>query len=103
MPAHCPPGRYALSPRTGRRSGSTTAPARREHQIGGPAGEIYGGGYGLVATNPSTGDLWRYLGTPQEWELIGSPGATFVVTGNTVVGLSPDRSAVWQYDGTGTS
>ena len=72
-------------------------------QIGGPAGEIYGGGYGLVATNPSTGDLWRYLGTPQEWELIGSPGATFVVTGNTVVGLSPDRSAVWQYDGTGTS
>ncbi len=72
-------------------------------QIGGPAGEIYGGGYGLVATNPSTGDLWRYLGTPQEWELIGSPGATFVVTGDTVVGLSPDRSAVWQYDGTGTS
>ena len=72
-------------------------------QIGGPAGEIYGGGYGLVATNPSTGDLWRYLGTPLEWELIGSPGADFVVTGDTVVGLSPDRSAVWQYDGTGTS
>ena len=56
-----------------------------------------------MATNPSTGDLWRYLGTPLEWELIGSPGANFVVTGNTVVGLSPDRSAVWQYDGTGTS
>jgi hypothetical protein len=54
-----------------------------------------------VATNPSTGDLWRYLGTPQEWEQIGSPGATFVVTADTVFGLSPDRSAVWQYDGTG--
>jgi hypothetical protein len=72
-------------------------------QIGGPAGAIYGGGYGLVATNPSTGDLWRYLGTPQEWELIGSPGADFVVTDDTVIGLSPDRQAVWHYDGTGTS
>jgi hypothetical protein len=72
-------------------------------QVGGPAAEIYGGGYGLVATNPSTGDLWRYLGTPQEWEQIGSPGATFVVTAETVFGLSPDRSAVWQYDGTGAS
>src|SRR3984957_1160021 len=72
-------------------------------QIGGPASEIFGGGYGLVATDPVTGDLWRYLGTPQEWELIGSPGATFVVTGDTVVGLSPGGQAVWQYDGSGAS
>ena len=72
-------------------------------QVGGPAGEIFGGGYGLVATNPSTGDLWRYLGIPQEWELIGTPGASFAVTGDTVFGLSTDRQAVWQYDGTGAS
>jgi Peptidase A4 family len=38
-----------------------------------------------------------------EWEQIGSPGATFVVTADTVFGLSPDRQAVWQYDGTGAS
>ncbi len=56
-----------------------------------------------MKTDPSTGDLWRYLGIPQEWELIGSPGATFVVTGDTVVGLSPDRSAVWRYGGSGVS
>ena len=56
-----------------------------------------------MATNPSTGDLWRYLGFPQEWELIGTPGASFAVTGDTVFGLSTDRQAVWQYDGTGMS
>jgi Peptidase A4 family len=72
-------------------------------QIGGPAGQIYGGGYGLVATNPTTGDLWRYLGTPQEWEQIGGPGTSFAVTTDTVFGLSPDGQAVWQYDGSGTS
>ena len=44
-------------------------------QVGGAASAIYGGGYGLVATSPSTGDLFRYLGTPNNWEQIGGPGA----------------------------
>jgi hypothetical protein len=57
-------------------------------QVGGPAGQIYGGGYGLVATNPSNGDIWRYLGTPNKWQQIGGPGAAFTVTGDTVFGLA---------------
>ncbi len=72
-------------------------------QVGGPAGQIYGGGYGLVATNPSNGNLYRYLGTPNKWQQIGGPGAAFTVAGNTVFGLSPNRQGVWQYDGSGTS
>jgi hypothetical protein len=31
------------------------------------------------------------------------PGPTFAVTADTVFGLSPDRQAVWQYDGAGAS
>jgi hypothetical protein len=72
-------------------------------QIGGPAGDVYAGGYGLVATNPTNGDVYRYLGTPGSWQRIGGPGAKFAVTDGTVFGLSPDRQGVWRYDGTGTS
>jgi hypothetical protein len=79
-------------------------------QIGGPASQIYAGGYGLVVTSPSTGDLWRYMGTPDEWEQIGGPGATFAVSNSAVVGgycavygLAPNRESVWVYDGSGTS
>jgi hypothetical protein len=62
-----------------------------------------GGGYGLVATNPANGDLWRYLGTPKKWEQIGGPGAAFIVGASTVFGVSPGWQAVWEYDGTGTA
>jgi hypothetical protein len=72
-------------------------------QIGGPAREIYGGGYGLVAISPGSRDIYRYLGSPNAWQRIGGPGATFAVTGSTVFGLSPDRQGVWRYNGTGTS
>ena len=77
MSARCPPGRCLAYHRVARRSGSTTAPERRGRRSAARQAEIFGGGYGLVATSPSTGDLWRYLGTPQEWELIGSPGCQF--------------------------
>ncbi|WP_223183578.1 MULTISPECIES: M64 family metallopeptidase [unclassified Streptomyces] len=72
-------------------------------KIGGPAGQLYAGGWGLVATNPSSGDLYRFLGTPESWQLIGSAGAEFAVTNDTVYGLTPSRNAVYRYDGTGTS
>ena len=70
-------------------------------QVGGPASAIYGGGYGLVATNPSNGNLWRYLGSPNNWEQIGGPGAAFTVTSDTVFGLSPGDQGVYRYNGSG--
>ncbi|MFK4595866.1 M64 family metallopeptidase [Streptomyces pristinaespiralis] len=72
-------------------------------RIGGAAGQIYAGGWGLVATNPSTGDLYRYLGTPDMWQHIGGAGASFAVAPDTVYALTPKRDAVYRYDGTGTS
>ncbi|WP_230686284.1 hypothetical protein [Catellatospora vulcania] len=72
-------------------------------RVGGPAGMIYGGDWGLVATNPSTGDVFRYLNAPDKWEFIGGPGATFAVTGESVYGLSPDQNQVYRYDGHGNS
>ena len=72
-------------------------------QIGGPALALYGGGYGLVATDPSTGDPWLYGGTPNQWQHIGTPGTEFAVTGDTVFGLTPNSDSVWRYDGSGTS
>ncbi|MFE5430000.1 hypothetical protein [Peribacillus simplex] len=72
-------------------------------RVGGPAGRLYGGKFGLFATNPSNGNLFRYLGSPDKWEFIGLPGASFAVTGDTVYGLTPDRSAVYRYDGFGSN
>jgi hypothetical protein len=72
-------------------------------QVGGGAAQLYGGSFGLVATDPTTGDLFRYLGSPGNWEFIGGPGAAFAVTADTVYGLTPDRSAVFRYDGFGSS
>jgi hypothetical protein len=72
-------------------------------QVGGAAGQLYGGTFGLVATNPENGNLFRYLGTPDSWEQIGGPGAEFAVTRDTVFGLTPNRDAVFRYDGIGAS
>ncbi|MFD5176258.1 tectonin domain-containing protein [Nocardia sp. NPDC058379] len=71
-------------------------------RIGGPATKLYGGGFGLVAVNPG-GSIFRYLGSPERWERIGGPGAEFVVTRDTVYGLTPDKQAVYRYTGSGTN
>lgn len=68
-------------------------------KVGGPAGALYGGGAGLFATNPGTGDIYRYLGAPDQWTRIGGPGRTFAVNATGVFGLSPDGSAVLQWSG----
>ncbi|MFG3404321.1 hypothetical protein [Streptomyces sp. NPDC048142] len=70
-------------------------------RIGGPAGTLIGGDGALFATNPSTGDLFRYNGTPDRWSKVGGPAAQFVVAGDRLYGLSPDRSSVFQYSGQG--
>jgi len=71
----------------------------RWEQIGGPAGAIYAGEAGIFASNPDSGDLYAYDGTPMSWTRIGGPGKTFAVAGQ-LYGLSPDSSGVWQYSGT---
>ncbi|GHH94538.1 M64 family metallopeptidase [Streptomyces capillispiralis] len=72
-------------------------------KIGGPAGTLYAGdwGRGLLATNPSSGDLYTYLGRPDSWRLTGSAGAQFAVASDTVYGLTPSRNAVYRYEGSG--
>jgi hypothetical protein len=73
-------------------------------KIGGPARNIYAGSFGLVATNPTTGNLYHYLGTPGKWALIGGPGRTFAMgTSGHLYGLSPDSSGVYQYVGNGVT
>jgi hypothetical protein len=72
-------------------------------QVGTAASQIYAGPFGLVATDPTTGDLFRYLGIPMKWEQIGGPGATFAIAAGSLFGLTPDRRAVYRYDGSGTS
>ncbi|MEU1823067.1 hypothetical protein ABZ502_11610 [Streptomyces abikoensis] len=72
-------------------------------RIGGPAGTLIGGDGGLFATNPTTGDIFRYNGTPDNWTKIGGPGAQFVVTGGALYGLSPDKKAVFRWTGSGTT
>jgi hypothetical protein len=64
--------------------------------------QIYAGGYGLVATDTND-NLDLYSGTPLNWTQIGGPGSMFGVGsgGLTVVGLTPDTSAVWVYNGSG--
>ncbi|MEV0052134.1 hypothetical protein AB0H34_16695 [Saccharopolyspora shandongensis] len=69
--------------------------------VGGPASQLFGGDWGLAATNPSSGDLFRYRNTPDQWAHIGGPGASFAVTGESVYGLStnPVGGGVFRYDG----
>ncbi|MFI6599180.1 family 43 glycosylhydrolase [Nonomuraea sp. NPDC050536] len=69
--------------------------------IGGPAGTLYASGYGVFATNPTSGDIYHYNGTPNNWTRIGGPGATFAVNATSLYGLAPDHSAVMQWSGAG--
>lgn len=71
-------------------------------QIGGPARNIYAGRAGLFATNPHTGDLYKYDGKPGKWTRIGGPGAQFAIGHDRVYGINPDRTAVYEWVGQGT-
>jgi hypothetical protein len=69
--------------------------------IGGPAKEIYAGGTQLFATNPNTGNIYRYNGKPFSWTQIGGPGKMFAVDyQGRLYGLSPDGRGVYQFSGT---
>ena len=69
-------------------------------QIGGPAAEIYAGGDELYATNPQTGDINRYMGTPFSWTKMGDPGKMFAVDDSgRLYGLSSDSKKIILYKG----
>ncbi|MHC0430988.1 family 43 glycosylhydrolase [Streptomyces sp. O3] len=72
-------------------------------RIGGAAGALIGGDGSLFATNPSSGDLYKYNGTPEDWSKVGGPGAQFVVADGRLYGLSPDKDAVYEWTGSGTA
>jgi Tectonin domain len=72
--------------------------------IGGAAGHIYAGAWGLVASDPNTQDLFQYgSGTEAsaQWNWIGGPGFMFAVGDNTVYGITPSQGALFAYDGSG--
>jgi hypothetical protein len=66
-------------------------------QVGGPANRIWAGGFGLIAESP-TGEIWRYLNVPNQWQHIGSRGANFAVNAHTVYGITPGRDEVVRYN-----
>jgi len=78
-------------------------------QIGGPAKELFAGGFQLFATEPASGDIYKYAGSPDSWIRVGMPGRDFVVDvtgcgqpplGTTVLyGLSGDGKEIWRYEG----
>ncbi|MFI8952631.1 hypothetical protein ACIGO6_39955, partial [Streptomyces sp. NPDC053750] len=70
-------------------------------KVGGPARQVYGGSAGLFATNPRSGDLYRFDPGGRRWARVGGPGLTFAAAGGRLYGLSPDRSGVWQWTGKG--
>jgi hypothetical protein len=92
---------YALSPN---RDGVFQLEADGQWtRIGGPAGSVYAGGGRLFATDPDTGDIYRYTRfgwyTGSDWVKAGGPGKAFAVDGSTAAlyGISPDGSAVYEY------
>jgi hypothetical protein len=65
--------------------------------LGGPARQVYAGEFGLIRTDVDD-MLWKY-GGGQQWTEIGYPGAMFSVGTSGIMGLTPDTSAVFRYDG----
>jgi hypothetical protein len=60
------------------------------------ARQVYAGQFGLIRTDVDD-MLWLYKGGV--WSEIGYPGAMFAVGPNGILGLTPDTSAVFNYDG----
>ena len=89
---------YGLSPDGGGVFRYTGTPMAPWTQVGGPAATIYAGGSALFATNPQSGDIYRYDGKLSPWERVGNPGR-FAVDGNgRLFGVSPDGSSIRAYD-----
>jgi hypothetical protein len=74
----------------------SNSPVCKWTQIGGPVKELYAGGLGLFATNPSTNDIYHFEGVGESWSKSGGAGASFAVTNHDLYGLSSDKSAVYR-------
>lgn len=71
-------------------------------QVGGPAAVVRAGAAnGLIATDPRTGDVNLYLGTPHKWTRIGGPGRDFAV-GSTGKIWGHSDAGVYEWRGSGT-
>lgn len=95
---------YGLAP--DRSSVSEWTQAKGWRTIHGPAQHLYGGPEGMVMTKPGNGNVSaRTMAgvTSVKWRTIGGPGASFLsvdsgpLGSRTVLGVSPDRSAVFRY------
>ncbi|MFF9481294.1 hypothetical protein [Streptomyces sp. NPDC014733] len=75
------------------------AATRTWKKIKGPAQQLYGGGAGLFATDPEGGRISLYSGTPGRWDVIGTAGADFAVTGDSLYGLDLDKTQVRRWSG----
>jgi hypothetical protein len=77
-------------------------PVRLMNTIWAAAAELYAGGYGRFATNPTSHDIYQWFPV-NWWSRVGGPGRQFAVTSEGLYGITPDGQAVARYDGTGTS
>ncbi|PFL73132.1 hypothetical protein COD81_07105 [Bacillus cereus] len=53
----------------------------------------------IFATHPINGDIYKY-NSPNNWTKIGGPGSMFSAGEDTLYGVSPDKSGVYQWMGT---
>lgn len=67
-------------------------------KVGGPAASLIGGGSFLYATSPGSGDLWQYTGTGENWIKVGTPGTGFVAVGHSIVGMTTNKSEVFEFN-----
>lgn len=54
----------------------------------------------MFATDPSSGDIWEYNGTPNSWTEIDGPGKEFAEGGGHLYGLGPNGAYVAEWNGT---
>jgi hypothetical protein len=59
-------------------------------EVGGPASTIVGGAWGLVATNPDSGEVFRYRYRSGVWERISGPVHQVAITPETAYAVSAD-------------
>lgn len=67
-------------------------------RVGEAASKIIGGDY-LLATDPTTGDIYQFDDVENVWLKIGGPGSDWVWAGGMLYGLSPQKNAIYQYTG----
>lgn len=73
-------------------------------EIGGATAFVYPGTTRMYAAGNGsggmTGDIFRFDGRPGAWTLVGGPGRTFAMAGDTLFGLSGDGAVYMNRDGT---